>query len=123
MAEEDILDEPITWDQFTKSFFERFFPETAKRDMEQQFVNIKKRDRSIDEYTAEFLGLSRFAPYMVTEERNKANHFLEGLPWDIQENLTSNQLDTYNQVLTVARRVEHVMEWRNNSRSQSKLGK
>ena len=35
LAEEDLLAKPITWDKFTESFFERFFPETAKRDMEQ----------------------------------------------------------------------------------------
>ena len=34
LAEEDLLTQPITWKQFTESFFERFFPKTARRDME-----------------------------------------------------------------------------------------
>jgi len=38
LAEEARLDQPITWDQFSKSFYDRLFPTTAQKEMEEQFI-------------------------------------------------------------------------------------
>jgi len=62
-------------DQFLKSFYERFFPITAQKEMEEQFIRLQQEDRTADEYTAEFLRLSRFALYMVTDEENRTSRF------------------------------------------------
>jgi len=32
LVEEAKLEKPVTWDQFSKSFYERFFPDGIKRD-------------------------------------------------------------------------------------------
>ena len=75
MAEEAILEKPITCDQFSKGFYERFFPATAQKEMEEQFIRLQQLNRSVDEYAAEFLRLSRFAPYMVSDEEKQASRF------------------------------------------------
>ena len=64
----------------------------------------------MDEYAAEFLRLSRFAPYMVTNEEKWASRFQQGLQMDIQVLLIPQQLKTYSQVLTIAREVERGLE-------------
>ena len=33
LAEEARLEKPISWDQFSKGFYERFFPTTAPKEM------------------------------------------------------------------------------------------
>jgi hypothetical protein len=123
LAEEDLLTKPIAWEKFTESFFERFFPETAKQDMEQQFTSLKQYDKSVDAYAAEFLRLSRFAPHMVAEEKHRARRFRLGLQWDIQQSIAPLQLNTYSGVLEAARQIENVVVRRNKSRSQNKSGK
>ena len=60
----------------------------------------------MDEYAAEFLRLSRFASYMVSDEEKRANRFQQGLKIDIQIFLIPQQLKTYSQVLSIARAVE-----------------
>ena len=40
LAEEERLKRPITWERFSESFYERFFPKTARREIEQQFINL-----------------------------------------------------------------------------------
>ena len=75
LAEEATLEKPITWDQFSKGFYERFFPATAQRDMEEQFIRLQQQNQSVDEYVAKFLRLSRFAPYMVADEEKRASRF------------------------------------------------
>ena len=62
LVEEARLEKPITWDQFSKIFYERFFSETVQKEMEEQFIRLQQRDQAVDEYAVEFLRLSRFAP-------------------------------------------------------------
>ena len=75
LAEEARLEKPISWDQFSKGFYERFFLATAQKEMEEQFIKLQQWNRSVDEYAVEFLRLSRFAPYMVVDEEKRASSF------------------------------------------------
>ena len=116
LVEEERLEKPITWGRFSESFYERFFSKTARREMEQQFINLRQGSRTVDEYTVEFLRLIRFAPYMVAKEEDRANRFQQGLRLDIQKYLVTQQLGTYSQVLSATRGLEQVMEKENKSR-------
>jgi len=120
LAEEATLEKPITWDQFSKGFYERFFPATAQKEMEEQFIRLQQRNRSVDEYAAEFLRLSRFAPYMVTDEEKRASRFQQGLKMDVQMLLIPQQLKTYSQVLSIAREVERGLEKKSENQVQNK---
>jgi len=40
LAEETRLEKPISWDQFSKSFYEKNFPKTAQKEMEEQFIRL-----------------------------------------------------------------------------------
>ena len=70
--------------------------------MEEQFIKLQQWNRSVDEYVAEFLRLSRFAPYMVADEEKRASRFQQGLRVDIQMLLIHHQLKTCSQVLSIA---------------------
>ena len=106
LAEEARLEKPISWDQFSKDFYERFFPATAQKEIEEQFIRRQHWNRSVDEYAAEFLRLSQFAPYMVSDEEKRASRIQQGLRVDIQMLFILHQLKTYSEVLTIARDVE-----------------
>ena len=43
--------------------------------MDEQFIRLQQKDKSVDEYVAEFLRLSMFAPYMVSDEEKRADRF------------------------------------------------
>ena len=110
LAEEARLEKPITWTTFTKSFYSRFFPATARKDMAEQFIMLQQGNKSVDQYAAEFLRLSHFAPYMVADEEDRASRFQQGLQLDLQVSLLPQQLKTYSEVLTIAREVERVLQ-------------
>ena len=84
LAEEARLDQPITWDQFSKRFYDRFFPTTAQKEMEEQFIWLQQWNRSVNEYATEFLRLNRFSPYMMTDEEKRASRFQQSLQMNIQ---------------------------------------
>ena len=69
------MEKPVTWEKFTESFYEQFFLKTVRREMEQQFINLRQRSRTVDEYAAEFLRLSWFAPYMVQMKKTGLTNF------------------------------------------------
>ena len=113
LTEEARLENPITWDQFSKGFYGRFFPVTAQKKMEEQFIRLQQSNRTVDEYVVEFLRLSWFAPFLVSDEENRAERFQQGLKMDIQILLMPQQLKTYSQVLTIAREVERGLKKKN----------
>ena len=73
------------------------------------------------EYATEFLRLSRFVPYMVTDEEKRASRFQQGLQMDIQVLLILQQLKTYSQVLTIAREVERELEKKNRNQMRNQV--
>ena len=75
LAKEATLEKPITWDQFSKGFYERFFRVIAQKEMEEEFIRLQQQNQFVNEYAVEFLRLSRFAPYMVTDEEKWASRF------------------------------------------------
>jgi hypothetical protein len=86
--------------------------------MEQQFIHLRQRERLVEEYAVEFLRLSRFAPNLVKEEEERADRFQQGLRLEIQKHLASQELETYDKVLTAARRVEIVTDKDNKNKQQ-----
>ena len=90
--------------------------------MGEKFLRLKQRDKTVEQYAAEFHRLSRFAPNMVREEIDRGSRLQQGLRIGIKKHLASHQLDTYDQVLTAARRVERVEneENRNGQQKQAK---
>ena len=108
------LDKPLTWDQFFKGFYARFFPVIAQKKMEEQFIRLQ---------SAEFLRLSRFAQYMVEDEEKRANRFQEGLKIDSQMLLIPQQLKTYSQVLTIAQKVKQGLKKKNRNQMKNKAMK
>ena len=107
-VEETKLMEPASWKQFTDSFYERFFPACAKKEMAEQFIKLQQGNKTIDEYASEFLRLSHFAPKFVTEEADRAERFQQGLRMDLQVQISILDLETYSQVLTKARNLERM---------------
>lgn len=69
------MSKPVYWETFSASFMTKFFPDAGKNGMEQKFINLKQDSKNVDEYAAEFTKLSRFAPYMVSIEMNRAKRF------------------------------------------------
>ncbi|XP_020272013.1 uncharacterized protein LOC109847181 [Asparagus officinalis] len=109
-AEEEKLPRPISWEIFRESFLEAFFPKTARLEMQRQFVMLRQRASTVDEYAAEFAKLSRFAPGMVSNEVDKGQRFMQGLNFEIQTQIYSQKgIETYADVLEAARKAEQLI--------------
>ena len=52
LAEEARLEKPISWDQFSKGFYKRFFPATAQKEMEE---SLSRCSSEIDQWMSMLL--------------------------------------------------------------------
>ncbi|KAJ6801169.1 uncharacterized protein M6B38_198560 [Iris pallida] len=96
------------WAEFRILFREKFFSTTDKIGLVQQFQNLQQGSMTVEEYVTEFGRLSRYAEYMVSDPVIRAEHFREGLTWDIKI-LIPSFYATYAEVYAEARKVER--EW------------
>ena len=53
------LDIVPSWAQFRTGFLKKFFPVSQEALMEQKFARLEQGSMSVDEYTTEFIRLSR----------------------------------------------------------------
>ena len=123
ITEEAKLTGQATWKEFTDGFDERFFLETARKEMEERFINLRQWNRSIVEYAAEFLRLSHFPTYMVADETKRAGRFQQGLKLELQKALFPQQLKTYSVVLSMTRGMEQLLRKDDIGNGQSAAGK
>ncbi|XP_069155722.1 uncharacterized protein [Solanum lycopersicum] len=70
---------PITWDCFSDTFLDRFFPIQLRGGKDQEFLNLSKGSMIVQEYGLKFNQLSRYAPHIVDDSRAQINKFLYGV--------------------------------------------
>ena len=71
-AVEVVLVKPITWATFKARFDTRYFPEASKRQLAEQFLQLKQNGRSVEKYHQEYVRLARFAPELVKKDKDNA---------------------------------------------------
>ena len=69
----------MTWLEFKEQFLRFFCPSSMRENHRWRLLHIAKGDRSVDEYTREFLRLGRFAPDVMQDDDRSAELYVIGL--------------------------------------------
>lgn len=77
----------FTWEKFIEKLRERFYPPAVQRKMENDFMFLRQGTKTVLEYAAKFLELSRFAPDFVSTDKLKMTRFFEGLNFKYQKRI------------------------------------
>ena len=70
---------PMTWEFFVQEFKAKYITEMYRESKWKQFLNLKQRNLSVDEYEKEFSHLSKYAPELVLIEAFRCRQFEDGL--------------------------------------------
>ncbi|KAH0724928.1 hypothetical protein KY284_000793 [Solanum tuberosum] len=70
---------PITWECFSETFLDRFFPRELREVKAQEFMNLRQGSMTVQEYGCKFKQLSRYAPHMVVDSKPLMNKFMYGV--------------------------------------------
>ena len=69
----------LTWAQFRERFMRRFCPEPIQMSFRLRLTNISKGDKSVEEYTREFLRLGRYAEDLMRDQYFAVTTYVTGL--------------------------------------------
>ncbi|XP_028114161.1 uncharacterized protein LOC114312145 [Camellia sinensis] len=89
----------ITWSQFNKIFYNKYFPQCFRDCKVFEFQELKQGNMSVAEYEAKFTELARFAPHMMDTDYKKAQKFEGGLMLEVFDQVRILKLPTYVEVL------------------------
>ncbi|XP_027368326.1 uncharacterized protein LOC113874292 [Abrus precatorius] len=86
----------VDWPTFCRRFLEKYFPEVIRRRREQEFLTLKQRQMSIDEYAAKFEELSKYCPYFAqADDRAHCSKFESGLRLDIKQAISCQHVQHF----------------------------
>ena len=71
-------------------------------------MNLRQVGRTVTEYEIEFSRLSRFVPQFTTEDKDRAERFLDGLHLGLMKLVATSNPTTYAETLACALRIEAI---------------
>ncbi|GAB2292859.1 hypothetical protein Dimus_038219 [Dionaea muscipula] len=76
--------EELTWTVFLEEFESKFYSNQMKAVKKTELLMLKQREMSVADYEAKFAELRRFAPELISTEKDKMFLFLQGMNPDLQ---------------------------------------
>ncbi|XP_070054744.1 uncharacterized protein [Nicotiana tomentosiformis] len=101
---------PLTWQEFSVLFLEKFVPQTRREGLRRQFEYLRQEDLSVTQYEMWFSELARHAVWLVPTEREKIRRFIIGLNHQFRIIMTLGNVAgaKFNKVVDNSRRLEMV---------------
>ncbi|MQL97463.1 hypothetical protein Taro_030157 [Colocasia esculenta] len=78
-------EEAITWSEFLDVFNDTFFRIQVQQVKREQFRTLQQGNSSVLEYQMRFMALSRYAPYVVSDNNMMVEYFIRGLRVELQD--------------------------------------
>ena len=116
-------DAQISWAEFVKKFYEKYFTERFKDKQAENFDELVQGNMGVAQYEAKFTELSRFAPHLVSTEALRVKKFCKGLNFKIRQRLTTSQVKDYKTLVTLAEAVKEDIQERNKMKAEMEQDK
>jgi hypothetical protein len=78
----------ITWKEFVDEFRRYHIPAATMKRKADEFRELTQGNKSVEEYTYQFMELARYAPEEVDKDAKKQNTFKKGLVLELRTLLT-----------------------------------
>ena len=92
----------MTREVFKKAFFDKFFRREKIKYKVVEFINLCQGGMSVLEYSLKFTELTKYAPSLVSDPKDKMNCFVMGVSDDLKEEC---HLDMLHENMTIS----HIM--------------
>ncbi|XP_031131817.1 uncharacterized protein LOC116033199 [Ipomoea triloba] len=81
----DLLQDPaFGWEEFKVELREQFYTERIRGIKCEEFLRLRQKGTTVQEYYDQYVELMRFAQEIVPDEASKARRFVRGLDWSIR---------------------------------------
>jgi hypothetical protein len=100
----------ITWDEFVEEFRRYHIPEATLKCNADEFRELHQGNKSVEEYTYQFIELARYAPEEVDKDSKKQEIFKKGLTSELRTLLTTQIYPDFNTLMNMAILTERAKE-------------
>ncbi|MQL69331.1 hypothetical protein Taro_001578, partial [Colocasia esculenta] len=105
-------EEAIAWSEFLDVFNDTFFPIQVHQVKREQFRTLQQGNPSVLEYQMRFMALSRYAPYVVSDNNMMVEYFSRGLRVELQNAIVPLMCKTVEEVAQRAATLERSIRTR-----------
>ncbi|XP_070046001.1 uncharacterized protein [Nicotiana tomentosiformis] len=74
---------PLTWQEFTILFLEKFVLQSRREELRRQFEQLHKEGMSMTQYKMRFSELARHAVWLVPTDMERIRRFIDGLTYQL----------------------------------------
>ncbi|XP_070039172.1 uncharacterized protein [Nicotiana tomentosiformis] len=101
---------PLTWDQFTHLFLEKYIPSFEREELRGQFERLRQGHMSVTNYEVRFSDLSCHATIILPIDAKRVRRFIVGLHPEIQVPMArkAETVTSFLQVVDIAQRIERI---------------
>jgi hypothetical protein len=92
----------ITWDEFVEEFCRYHIPEATPKCKADDFRELRQGNKSVEEYTYQFIELARYTPKEVDKDSKKQGMFKKGLTPELRTLLTPQIYPDFNTLMNIA---------------------
>ncbi|XP_027941171.1 uncharacterized protein LOC114194968 [Vigna unguiculata] len=100
-------EEQVEWTSFKTRFLEKYFSNTARQDMEAEFLALQQGEMTVQEYVNKFEHLARYYSYNITEEW-RCLKFERGLKHELKKVVTPLRERRFPVFVEQAKSAEHL---------------
>ncbi|MQL83887.1 hypothetical protein Taro_016391 [Colocasia esculenta] len=112
-------EEAIAWPEFLDVFKDTFFPIQVQQVKREQFRTLQQGNTSVLEYQMRFMALSRYAPYVVSDNNMMVEYFIRGLRVELQNAIVPLMCKTVEEAAQRAATLERYIRTRQVGESDS----
>ena len=106
----------IPWEDFKRTFLETYFPQYARDQKHQEFLELTQGNMNLVEYTTKFRTLERYCPNLFANDKARATRYVRGLKDGLRPRVMINLPSTLAQAIEVATMLNE--EWERSRKSQ-----
>jgi len=116
--------EEITWEVFQAKFLERYFPQSARTKLDDDFLKLRQGNMTVGAYAARFETLSRYFKFFrqTVDEAYMCHRFQEGLKDEIQDMVVPLGIQQFQPLVEKCKEIEAMKNKRLNRRNNNTGG-
>ncbi|XP_070010089.1 uncharacterized protein [Nicotiana sylvestris] len=101
---------PLSWQQFSTFFLEKYVPQSRREELHRQFEWLTQGDMIVTQYEMRFTELACHAIWMIPSDRERIRRFVDGLNYHLRILMTRERVlgATFEEVVDIAREIEKV---------------
>ncbi|KAM0898759.1 hypothetical protein ACQ4PT_021732 [Festuca glaucescens] len=99
-----------TWEFFRTQFVEKYYPASNVERMENALSKLKQGNRTIQDYETEFNDIVRFVPTVVSNDKEKARRFKDGLEQQYRVVFSAAGSSSFASLVEKAKRIEFELQ-------------